>query len=55
MQEATSDEFIEFSEAGTQKITTDVFSADCGDYSVKLIVSSPNEFSAEKSFKIQAP
>ena len=54
-QEVTPDETIEFSEAGTQKITTDVFSADCGNYSVKLSITSPNEESAEKAFKIQTP
>ncbi len=42
-QELTPDETIAFGEAGTQKITTNVFSADCGDYSVKLIVTSPND------------
>ena len=54
-QEVTPDETIEFSETGTQKITTDVFAADCGDYSVKLIVTSPNNEMVEKAFKIQAP
>jgi len=51
----TPDETLSFTEARTQKISTDVFSADCGDYSVKLLVTSPNEESAEKNFKIQAP
>ena len=51
----TPDETLSFTEAKTQKISTDVFSADCGDYSAKLLVTSPNEESAEKNFKIQAP
>jgi hypothetical protein len=54
-QEVTPDETIEISEAGTQKITMDVFSADCGEYSVRLLITSPNELSTEKTFKIQAP
>ena len=53
-QEVTSDATIELKEAGTQKIA-DVFSADCGDYFIKLLVTSQNEFFAEKAFKIQAP
>ena len=51
----TPDETLSFAEARTQKISTDVFSADCGDYSVKLLVTSPNEEAAEEIFKIQAP
>jgi hypothetical protein len=51
MPEAT----IEFSEASTQKPTTDAFSADCGNYSVALRVTDPTEISAEKKFNIQAP
>ena len=54
-QSTIPDEIIQFSESGTQKLTGDFFSADCGDYSVKMLVTSPNEISAEKAFKIQAP
>jgi hypothetical protein len=54
-QEVYSDETIAFDESGTQKIKTDQFSADCGDYSVKLVVTNPNEASAEQAFKIQTP
>jgi len=54
-QRVLPDETITFTKAETQKITADVFSADCGAYSVKLIVSSPNEEIAEKAFTIQAP
>lgn len=55
LQNTTPDETIQFSEFGAQKLTGDFFSADCGDYSIKLIVTTPNEASAEKAFKIQAP
>jgi len=54
-QDTTPNETIQFTEAGTQKLTNDFFSADCGDYSIKLLVTSPNETSAEKAFKIQVP
>jgi len=54
-QRVLPDETITFTKAETQKITANVFSADCGSYSVKLIVSSPNEEIAEKAFTIQAP
>ena len=54
-QQTTADETIEFVAAGTQKITMDQFSADCGDYSVRLLTTNPNELFAEKTFKIQAP
>ena len=54
-QEVMPEETIEFTEAGTQKLTKDVFSADCGNYSVSLRVTDPTEISAEKTFKIQAP
>jgi hypothetical protein len=49
------EETIEFTEAGTQKVSADVFSVDCGNYAVKLRVTEPDEISAEKTFKIQAP
>jgi len=54
-QEIMPEETIEFTEAGTQKVSADVFSADCGNYAVKLRVTEPDEMSAEKTFKIQAP
>jgi hypothetical protein len=54
-QMVTPDESIEFTESGTQKITTDVFSGDCGDYSIALRASAPNETFEERGFKIQAP
>ena len=54
-REVMPEETIEFTEAGKQKLTKDVFSADCGNYSVSLRVTDPTEKSAEKMFKIQAP
>ena len=54
-QETTADETLDFTEAGTQKITNDFFSAGCGDYSVRLVVTNLNEIFAEKTFGIQAP
>ncbi len=55
VQDTIADATVEFTQAGTQKVTTDAFSADCGDYTLTLRVTDPNEISAEKSFKIQAP
>ena len=54
-QGTTPDATLEFSEAGTQKLTSDFFSADCGDYFVTLVITAPDEISAEKAFKIQMP
>ena len=54
-QEIMPEETIEFTAAGTQKPKTDVFSADCGNYSVSLRVTDPTEISTEKIFKIQTP
>lgn len=51
----TADETFQFSESGTQKLTSDFFSGDCGDYTLQLFVTAPNEISAEGPFKIQAP
>lgn len=55
VQDTTPDETVQFAKAGTQKLTSDFFSADCGDYTVRLLVTVPNEASAEKGFKIQVP
>jgi len=54
-QMTSPDETFQFSEAGTQKLTSDFFSADCGKYSVRLIVTAPDEIFAKKAFKVQAP
>lgn len=55
VQNTMPDETFQFSESGTQKLGTDFFSADCGDYTVKLVVTSPNEINSEKAFRIEAP
>ncbi|GAB4423573.1 MAG: hypothetical protein Kow002_13120 [Anaerolineales bacterium] len=50
-----TDETIEFTESGTKTLTAPAFSIDCGEYTVTLRVSQPNETFGEKKFKIQAP
>lgn len=54
-QETTIDETLQFSASGIQKVATDVFSADCGDYTVALRVTEPNETSAQRMFTVQSP
>jgi hypothetical protein len=54
-QNTTPDENLELSEAGTQKVTAGAYSADCGDYFVLLVVTAPNEESAQRNFKVEAP
>lgn len=54
-QDATADETLQFAQAGSQKVTSSVFSADCGEYNLTLRITGPNETSANKAFKIQAP
>jgi len=54
-QTTTPDETFQFSESGTQKLVTDFFSADCGEYSVRLVITSPNETFSEKAFTITPP
>jgi len=54
-QETISEKTIELSEAGTHKFSAETFDADCGNYLVKLLITSPDEVSADKEFKIQAP
>ena len=46
---------LEMTETGTQKLPTETYKADCGDYTVTLLISSPNEASVDKKFKVQAP
>ena len=55
VQETLPDETFTFSQAGTQKVSTDAFSADCGEYTVSLVVTEPEEASDELAFRIQAP
>jgi len=54
-QETTADETFKFSQSGTQQVTTNTFSADCGEYTLTLRVISPDETTAQKVFAIQAP
>ena len=54
-QTTTADTTLQLDESGTKKVASDFFSTDCGSYFVKLVVSSPNEISAEKAFKVQSP
>ena len=54
-QETLAEKTIDISEAGTQKLNAETFSADCGSYTTTLLVTSPTEISAEQEFKIQAP
>ena len=54
-QDATADETLQFAQAGSQTVTADAFSADCGEYTLTLRVTDPNETSADKAFKIQVP
>jgi hypothetical protein len=42
----TSDEVITFSSAGTQNINEGAYKVDCGNYSARLVVTSPNAFDA---------
>jgi hypothetical protein len=55
VQDTTADETLQIAQAGSQKVTTDIFSADCGEYILTLRIIDPNEASVDKSFKIQAP
>ena len=54
-QSTTPDTTLQIEEAGKKRLITDLFSADCGIYTVKLVITSPNEISAEKVFNIQTP
>jgi hypothetical protein len=54
-QNTTPDETIQFLEAGTQKVTAGAYSADCGEYFVVLVVTAPNEESAQSNFSVEAP
>lgn len=54
-QQTTADETFQFSQSGTQKVTTDIFISECGEYTAKLRVTEPNEILALNSFGIQSP
>ena len=52
---STADETAVFVSASTLTIDPGSDKGDCGSYSVKLIVTSPNDNSAEQSFTISGP
>jgi len=54
-QETLPGASLNFAQAGTQQVSTDAFSADCGEYTVSLFVTAPEETSAEWVFNIQVP
>jgi len=54
-QSSTPDTTFQANKSGPQKVSVDFFSDDCGNYSVRLVVTSPNDSFAEKRFTIQAP
>lgn len=55
VQETLSEASLNFAQAGTQNVTSNAFSADCGEYTVTLRVTVPEETSIEKAFRIQTP
>jgi uncharacterized protein YraI len=52
---ATSDATLNFGSASTQTLDPGSDHGDCGSYTVKLIVSSPNSMSDQQSFTIVSP
>ena len=50
-----SDETIKFTEWGTQALSAPALSVDCGEYTITLHVSQPNEINGQANFKIAAP
>jgi len=52
---ATSDTMLNFGSASTQTLNPGSDHGDCGSYTVKLIVSSPNSISDQQSFTIVSP
>jgi hypothetical protein len=54
-QETLPDTSLNFAQAGTQQVSTDTFTADCGAYTVSLVVTAPDETSAVREFSVQAP
>ncbi len=52
----TSDETLAFSAAGTQTIFPGAYKVDCGNYNVRLVVTSPNNLVSETvPFSVFAP
>jgi hypothetical protein len=42
----TSDEVLTFTSAGTQTVNEGAYKVDCGNYSARLVITSPNAFDA---------
>ena len=55
LYEIMLDDDVKFTEAGKQKVSMALDVPDCGEYTAKLVVTSPNPISAQKAFTIQAP
>ncbi len=52
----TSPQTLTFSDAGTQDaVNPGAYNVDCGNYKITLHVTSPNNISASKDFKVAAP
>jgi hypothetical protein len=54
-QHSTSDETITITEMGTHELPLEIYAADCGNYTLRLLITSPDEVSVDKAFNIQAP
>ena len=54
-QETLPDTSLNFAQAETQQVSMDTFSADCGEYTLSLVITEPEETSAIREFSIQAP
>ena len=54
-QEVFPETSLNFAQAGTQQVSADTFSADCGTYIASLVVTAPEETSATQEFTIQTP
>ncbi|KAF0108736.1 MAG: hypothetical protein FD146_622 [Anaerolineaceae bacterium] len=52
---STANETIVFTKAASKTIDPGADKGDCGNYTVKLIVTSPNSLSAQQTFKIYSP
>jgi len=55
IQDTLPDETLKFTQSGVQQVSTDSFSADCGTYTVSLVITAPEERSAIREFSVQAP
>jgi hypothetical protein len=51
----TSTETVTFASAGLQTINPGPYKVDCGNYTVRLVVTAPNPLSAQADFSVQPP